>query len=203
MVALRLLSTTLKNLAVELNAFVETSTQISNEEKDDGSFKDYHNIRGAKSVADVADLGCMMQRPTINELTLVNDFVKQCEHTPNLITDIYKNRRGRWTMCRIWSYINLGILRKKDLFITSSNNKPLEDFSLMNITIDEDEELNKFVNKLNNEGYDRGSMRGLNQSELVSFKDFLEQSGYFEYVSGHDNAAGASIRDKDLADFHK
>lgn len=151
MVALRLLSTTLKNLAVELNAFVETSTQISNEEKDDGSFKDYHNIRGAKSVADVADLGCMMQRPTINELTLVNDFVKQCEHTPNLITDIYKNRRGRWTMCRIWSYINLGTLRKKDLFITSSNNKPLEDFSLMNITIDEDEELNKFVNKLNNE----------------------------------------------------
>lgn len=59
------------------------------------------------------------------------------------------------------------------------------------------------VARLNNEGYDRGSMRGLNQSELVSFKDFLEQSGYFEYVSGHDNAAGASIRDKDLAEFHK
>ena len=59
------------------------------------------------------------------------------------------------------------------------------------------------VARLNNEGYDRGSMRGLNQSELVSFKDFLEQSGYFEYVSGHDNAAGASIRDKDLSDFHK
>ena len=59
------------------------------------------------------------------------------------------------------------------------------------------------VARLNDEGYDRGSMRGLNQSELTSFKDFLEQSGYFEYVSGHDNAAGASIRDKDLADFHK
>lgn len=59
------------------------------------------------------------------------------------------------------------------------------------------------VARLNNEGYDRGSMRGLNQSELVSFKDFLEQSGYFEYVLGHDNAAGASIRDKDLSDFHK
>ena len=59
------------------------------------------------------------------------------------------------------------------------------------------------VARLNNEGYDRGSIRGLNQSELVSFKNFLEQSGYFEYVSGHDNAAGASIRDKDLAEFHK
>lgn len=59
------------------------------------------------------------------------------------------------------------------------------------------------VARLNNEGYDRGSMRGLNQSELESFKDFLENSGYFEYVSGHDNAAGCSIKDKDLFAFHK
>lgn len=59
------------------------------------------------------------------------------------------------------------------------------------------------VARLNNEGYDRGSMRGLNQSELESFKDFLENSGYFKYVSGHDNAAGCSIKDKDLFAFHK
>lgn len=59
------------------------------------------------------------------------------------------------------------------------------------------------VARVNNEGYDRGSMRGLNQSELTSFKDFLEGSKYFEYVSGHDNAAGCSIKDKDLESFHK
>lgn len=59
------------------------------------------------------------------------------------------------------------------------------------------------VARLNNEGYDKGSMRGLNQSELESFKDFLEDSGYFEYVLGHDNAAGASIKDKDLSAFHE
>lgn len=40
------------------------------------------------------------------------------------------------------------------------------------------------VARLNSEGYDRGSMRGLNQSALESFKDFLEQSKYFEYVAG-------------------
>lgn len=34
------------------------------------------------------------------------------------------------------------------------------------------------------DGYDKGSMRGLNQSELNSFKDFLENSELFEYVSG-------------------
>lgn len=40
------------------------------------------------------------------------------------------------------------------------------------------------VARLNNEGYVRGSMRGLNQSALESFKEFLEESGYFEYVAG-------------------
>ena len=34
------------------------------------------------------------------------------------------------------------------------------------------------------DGYDKGSMRGLNQSELNSFKDFLESSSLFDYVSG-------------------
>ena len=59
------------------------------------------------------------------------------------------------------------------------------------------------VARLNEEGFNRGSMRGLNQSELVSFKDFLTESGMFEYVHGHDNAAGCSIPNSRLSDFHK
>jgi single-stranded-DNA-specific exonuclease len=59
------------------------------------------------------------------------------------------------------------------------------------------------VARLNKEGFNRGSMRGLNQSELVSFKDFLTESEMFEYVQGHDNAAGCSILNSHLADFHK
>lgn len=58
------------------------------------------------------------------------------------------------------------------------------------------------VARLNNEGYNRGSMRGLNQSQLVSFKDFLTESGMFEYVQGHDNAAGCSIPNSMLSKFH-
>lgn len=59
------------------------------------------------------------------------------------------------------------------------------------------------VARLNKEGINRGSMRGMNQSALTSFKDFLEKSEMFEYVSGHDNAAGISIPDSYLRDFHK
>ena len=58
------------------------------------------------------------------------------------------------------------------------------------------------VARLNEQGYNRGSMRGLNQSELVSFKDFLTESGMFEYVQGHDNAAGCSIPNSNLTKFH-
>jgi len=58
------------------------------------------------------------------------------------------------------------------------------------------------VARLNNQGYDRGSMRGMNQSALTSFKDFLQSTGCFEYVAGHDNAAGVSIPDASLSKFH-
>ena len=59
------------------------------------------------------------------------------------------------------------------------------------------------VARLNDQGFDRGSIRGVNNSPLASFKDFLMESGYFEYVQGHANAAGCSIPDRSLADFHK
>lgn len=59
------------------------------------------------------------------------------------------------------------------------------------------------VARLNDEGFDRGSARGVNQSELRDFKKFLTDSGYFEYAQGHANAFGISIPDKNLSDFHK
>ena len=58
------------------------------------------------------------------------------------------------------------------------------------------------VARTNTEGFDRGSARGLNDSELKDFKKFLTDSGYFEYAQGHANAFGVSISDKNLHDFH-
>ena len=58
------------------------------------------------------------------------------------------------------------------------------------------------VARLNNQGFDRGSARGMNQSELKDFKQFLTDSGFFEYAQGHANAFGISIPDGKLRDFH-
>ena len=37
---------------------------------------------------------------------------------PNMVTDVYKVRSGQWNQVRIWSFIDLGNLRKEDLFVT-------------------------------------------------------------------------------------
>ena len=58
------------------------------------------------------------------------------------------------------------------------------------------------VARLNDQGFDRGSARGVDKSELKDFKQFLMDSGYFEYAQGHANAFGVSIPDRKLADFH-
>ena len=58
------------------------------------------------------------------------------------------------------------------------------------------------VARLNDQGFDRGSARGVDKSELKDFKQFLMDSGYFEYAQGHANAFGVSINDENLRDFH-
>ena len=58
------------------------------------------------------------------------------------------------------------------------------------------------VARLNDEGEIKGSSRGLNESELTSFKNFMDESGFFTFTAGHDNACGIGIYDKNLNDFH-
>lgn len=59
------------------------------------------------------------------------------------------------------------------------------------------------VARLNNEGEIKGSSRGLNQSELTSFKDFMDKSGLFTFTAGHDNACGIGILERNLKSFHE
>lgn len=48
-----------------------------------------------------------------------------------------------------------------------------------------------------------GSGRNANGTDLTNFQEFLNESGYFEFAEGHDNAFGVSIRDEHFADFIK
>lgn len=137
-VLLRLFTTTLKNLAVELDAFIITATQISynQNQNNNSSIKDITNLRGAKAIADVGDVGCFMSTPTETELELLKNTCGQLNIVPNCVIDIYKNRRGRYKDVRIWSYNNLGCCRREDLFLTDKNCNPITDFSIVDFKLD-------------------------------------------------------------------
>ena len=76
--------------------------------------------------------------------------------TPNLVTDIYKVRSGEWTQVRVWSVMNLGTLKKKDLFITDSRMNTIEGFyereeyQIKNWDEEEDQALKKLIERLEN-----------------------------------------------------
>ena len=52
-----------------------------------------------------------------------------------------------------------------------------------------------------NEDMWEGSARGYEKSELNNFKDFLSNSGYFEYTEGHQGAFGAGIKKENVGPF--
>lgn len=53
----------------------------------------------------------------------------------------------------------------------------------------------------NSNGILKGSMRGLTTIDMPPFKDFLLSSGKFEFVSGHQNAAGVALPSSQLDSF--
>lgn len=148
-ICLRLFTTALKNLAIELNVFILTATQISNDDDPKGGFKDFRNIRGSKAICDLVDFGCVMSRPSFEELKAVESFQKRYSFTPNSVTDVFKNRRGRWTMIRIWSRVDLGTCRKYDLFVTTPDMNPIDDFQIVDFVQDKDSTLENLEEQYN------------------------------------------------------
>ena len=67
----------------------------------------------------------VVARPTKEEIDF---FASTGEAIPTIVTDIYKVRSGMWTQVRIWSIIDLGTLRKVDLYITDARLEMIKDF---------------------------------------------------------------------------
>lgn len=117
---LLLLSTTLKNLAVELNVFVMSATQVNANADNNKDIRNEASLAGGRATINKADYGFIMARPTNEELSAIEQFTTKYGKIPNIVTDVYKVRSGEWTQVRIWSYFNLGTLKKEDLFMTDS-----------------------------------------------------------------------------------
>ena len=118
-------ATALKDLAVELNVSVFTATQVNAKADENREIRNEGTLAGGRSTINKADNGAIMARPTLEELEVVQ---KLHVIQPNVVTDIFKVRSGEWNQVRIWSYMDLGTMRKQDLFITDSRLEPINDF---------------------------------------------------------------------------
>ena len=140
-VILMMMANQLKQIAKDYNVFIFSATQVNAKGMEgDGEFKDESCIRGSKAVADKCDMGCVMSRvdnkiwdelipklrPYVREGIIDAKYLEDPDYRPTHIIDIYKMRRGRYRGIRIWSHIHLGTGRRVDLFMTSSNNSPIE-----------------------------------------------------------------------------
>lgn len=154
--ALLLLSTALKDLAVELNICVFTSTQVNANADNNIGIRNESSIAGARSIINKSDNGLIMSRPTKDETDLLRPLIESKGlPEPNLVSDVFKVRSGQWTQVKIWSYMNLGTMKRRDLFITDSNLNALQDFHLytsarvLNFEDEEFKSLNQIVERLN------------------------------------------------------
>lgn len=118
-VVLMMLTAALKDVAVELNIFIMTSTQLSGEYETKKGIKNQTLLRGAKSIIDKGDLGCIMLPISEEERVMMKEITAKYSIEPNMVTDIYKNRRGTYSNIKIWSYMDLGTCKKIDLFVTN------------------------------------------------------------------------------------
>lgn len=139
-VILMMMANQLKQLAKDYGLFIFSATQVNALAMGDEemNFKDEKSIRGAKAIADKADMGYVMTRvpekgwqsivPTLKQAaregTITADII---DNPPTHVLDIYKMRRGRYKMIRIWCRIHLGTGERKDLFITNAVNQPISE----------------------------------------------------------------------------
>lgn len=171
-----------------INAMIRVGTM---EEKErlfgafiDGTKKVSSNKRGAKGAEEL----------------LAVESARECTNAKNRQNKIKDNAVDSLE-AKIYK---LGLIDNKVLFVRLDDDDdfPSELNGLVAMQLSAKFKKPTIVARLNEEGFIRGSARGLNESELSDFKTFLTDSGYFEYALGHANAFGCSINNKYLSDFH-
>lgn len=151
------MTTALKDLAIEQNVCVFTSTQVNAKADDNTDIRNEASLAGGRSTINKADNGAICARPTKDEIEILNqDGALSQGIIPNIVTDVYKVRSGRWTQIRIWSQFDAGTLRKRDLFATDRWMRPVQDLTddeIDNMVTWElsDEDYN-FLDKINKRG---------------------------------------------------
>lgn len=146
---LLIFTTALKDLAVELEIFIMSSTQVNASADNHKDIRNEGSIAGARAIINKADIGCIMDRPSKEEMATLQSVIDAVGVEPNGVIDMYKVRAGEMTQVRIWTHFDAGTLRMHDLFITDSRLQVV-DFELENsLFLIDDEVTMKTLGELN------------------------------------------------------
>ena len=135
-VALMMLSNTLKEIASEHDIFIQSATQLNDSwSKNKVGLRDQNCLRGSKAIADKIDMGIIGVRLTDEEKEQIQAIWGELQKQdpikystmPNIVMDIYKNRRGELNCVKIFRYFDYGTCRCKDLFITDASYQGIKD----------------------------------------------------------------------------
>ena len=116
---------------------------------------------------------------------------------PNSIIDIFKNRRGRWTMMSIWQYCDLGTLRTYDLFATTSDLKPIEDFQIVDFTEEKTQELEN-LEKLYNNSIKENE---INETKIEENNDFKSMVSTINEAFNSEERSKEKLKEKSFRDL--
>jgi replicative DNA helicase len=136
----------LKNLCNDLNIFILAITQL-NDKYNETTIRNESLLRGAKSLADRIDCGCIDLKPTKQELDAVKNIISHIVGCPpiNLVRHVYKLRRGKLSKIRIFQSADLGTCRVRDVFATNFDGEliPIDATNIENLdSIIEDNSIN-------------------------------------------------------------
>ena len=172
-----------------MNAMIRMGTMLEKERLFlgliDGHLKVPCNKRGAKGTMEEVAI------ESLRECT--NAKSKQNRITDQMVSELEQ---------KIYKY---DLLENKILFIRMDDydDYPSEVTGLCAMKLAAKYKRPTILARLNEEGFNRGSIRNVSDCELTDLKQFLNDSGYFEWVQGHANAAGCSIPDRNLRAFHE
>ena len=154
---LLMFATALKDLAVELNVAMFTSTQVNASADETKNIRNEASLAGGRSTINKADNGAILARPTKEEIEILSQGGIITKYgRPNLVLDVYKVRNGQWTQVRIWILADLGRLKFVDLFVTDANLDPIQDifdepeYEVVNWEDEDYQKFKKMCEELNN-----------------------------------------------------
>lgn len=139
-----MLSNSLKETAMVYNVFIQSATQLNDGwSKKPTGLRDQNCLRGSKAIADKIDIGlvgvriCEEEQKQIEAVwgELKKQDPSKYNVEPNIVIDIYKNRRGELNSVKIFRYFDYGTCRSKDLFVTTANYQGIQDIGQLKYAI--------------------------------------------------------------------